>query len=147
MKVILYINESEANKLNKKITNPEELEGTFKNDSSVIYSNIAVQRTNPNSLIRPMLFIQHENPTKYNYVYIPEFKRYYFVNDIKNIRNNLWEFNLSVDVLMSYKHGINNMTVIIDKQEFETQANRYFDDGTYVTENKTFIESIPFETG
>ena len=35
------------------------------------------------------------------------FKRYYYINDFKNIVNGLYQVNLKVDVLMSFKNDIN----------------------------------------
>lgn len=44
-------------------------------------------------------------PTAFNYAYIPEFSRYYFIQDW-SYSAGLWRASLSVDVLASYKDSI-----------------------------------------
>ena len=43
-----------------------------------------------------------------NYVYIPDFGRYYFVTDIEIKNNGLFRISLKEDVLMSYKDVLTN---------------------------------------
>ena len=40
---------------------------------------------------------------EFNYAYIPEFKRYYFVTELTAVRSGLWRVYLRCDVLMSFK--------------------------------------------
>lgn len=54
-----------------------------------------------------------------NYMYIPTFNRYYFIDDIISVRNNLWRIVAHVDVLMSFKKEIFNQTVLINRNEFD----------------------------
>ena len=42
----------------------------------------------------------------YNYAYIPLFQRYYWVRDWVNLNNGMWEGDLEVDVLASFKTKI-----------------------------------------
>lgn len=39
----------------------------------------------------------------FNYAYIPDFHRYYFVTEIVSVRNGLWRIGMRVDVLMTYR--------------------------------------------
>lgn len=48
-----------------------------------------------------------ENPSQYNYAYIPNFNRYYFIDEWK-FAGRLWIATLSVDVLATYKTEIGN---------------------------------------
>lgn len=60
------------------------------------------------SIIRPTISLdigQAGNPTGYNYCYIPEFNRYYFVSDWI-FENRLWTASLKVDALATYKSYI-----------------------------------------
>lgn len=43
-----------------------------------------------------------------NYVYIPDFGRYYFITDIEIKNNGLFRISLKEDVLMSYKDVLTN---------------------------------------
>lgn len=42
----------------------------------------------------------------YNYAYITEFKRYYWINEMTSIGGGLWNVSMSVDVLATYKSAI-----------------------------------------
>ena len=52
------------------------------------------------------------NPMEYNYVYLPDFKRYYFVRSWSWILGR-WECDLEVDVLASFKTQIGNTTAYV----------------------------------
>lgn len=74
----------------------------------------------PTSILYPIIQIAEDSSIiDYNYCYISEFKRYYFVTDIVSTRNGLWEISLSVDVLMSFKTDILKQTCIVSRNEFE----------------------------
>lgn len=53
-------------------------------------------------------FDQPEQPTLYNYAYIPIFQRYYFISDWKYL-NGAWECYCVVDVLASFKFSIGTL--------------------------------------
>ena len=52
-----------------------------------------------------------------NYAYIPDYKRYYYVDSVTVGRNGIYIVQLSVDVLMSYADGIKNLSATISRQE------------------------------
>lgn len=54
---------------------------------------------------------------KYNYVYIPIFNRYYFITKISSPANQVFQFDLEVDVLESFKDDIKNSRCLIVKQD------------------------------
>lgn len=53
-----------------------------------------------------------------NYIYIPEFSRYYFVDDIISVSSTLWQIECSVDVLMSFKDQLMELDVFCERNEF-----------------------------
>lgn len=59
----------------------------------------------PTSIVNPSIALTHKNPTAYNYAYIPEFKRYYFVNDW-TFSGSRWIAHCTCDVLASWKADI-----------------------------------------
>ena len=84
MDITLYVNMSERQQINKNIGDGYLFSGTLRNESSAI---------------KPSFLLQIDNPTGYNYCYIPDFGRYYFITDITSIRTNLWRIDCVVDVL------------------------------------------------
>lgn len=135
MKLILYNNFSENNKLDKNISKIIELNGTLREASSLINPSILIE-LNP-SLIPNVIVDDNQNFVMFNgvkvtwdsfiynyvlsanYSYIPEFNRYYFITDIISIRNNIWRLNMRCDVLMSYSKEIKKLKALIKRNEFD----------------------------
>lgn len=60
----------------------------------------------PSSIISPIIQLSKaSNPTNFNYAYIPDWNRYYFISDI-TYGIGLWILSLRVDVLASFKDDI-----------------------------------------
>ena len=95
----LCVNNSEKNKINKSLTAGVTLSGTLRNESNVV---------------TPSIIINIDNPTIYNYAYIEDFKRYYFITDYISLRTGIWQINLKSDVLMSFKDSILASNVLIN---------------------------------
>lgn len=131
MTITLYINSSETNKLNKTLSDGVTLTGTLREESNVV---------NPSILIE-----YGDNIVSFNYCYIAEFKRYYFINEIESIRNNIWRLSLKTDVLMSFKSEISNCTGIIeDSTNF---GNNYVSGDQWLATCKSYTDIINFENG
>ena len=133
MTINFYINTSEKEKFDKSLTNEKSLTGFLKQATSVI---------------NPVITVEIENPSQYNYCHIPQFHRYYFINDMINVKNNLWEIHMHVDTLSSFKSQIRANKAIIDKNQYLTNANQYYNDGdTFVHDSKETNEIATFQNG
>ena len=132
MEITLYKTSDENNKIDKTLSEPYKMIGSLRNESNVI---------------RPSILVEIENPTKYNYMYIPDFGRYYFIKEITSVRTNLWRLDCEVDVLKSYADKIKTLTVIINKNKDYSKTNQYIDDGSFIIENKNTIEIKNFSNG
>lgn len=132
----LFTCTSERNRIDKSdyISNRFTMEGALRNESSVTNPVILIEKTNPVSV-------------KYNYMYIEEFKRWYFIDDIVSVRDKLWEIHASVDVLYSFKNDILSTYCILEKAENEDDANLYLDDGSFVLDSRKYNTVIPFPSG
>lgn len=62
------------------------------------------------------------NPTAYNYAYIPDFKRYYYISNWEANRDR-WTASMAVDVLASYKDQIGESTQYVGRSESEYDGN------------------------
>ena len=111
MQINLFTCNAERNRVNKSayLSNRFVLDGALRDSTSAMNISIRVEKSNP--------VIYH-----YNYMYIAEFDRYYFIDDISSIRTDLWEISATVDVLMSFKDDILLTNCILDKVENEAVA-------------------------
>lgn len=134
MNVKLCSSSSEVIAVNKTITIIDEV-------SAIIKGVISVEN--------PVIILQYKSniQSNVNYIYIEDYNRYYFVTDIIDLTGGRYEIHCKVDVLMSFKNNILDLSCIIDKQENSNLSNLYYDDGSLVTTAKTFIESYNFTNG
>ena len=98
MNITLYVNNSEKNKIGKNLSNDFSLSGTLRDATNII---------------NPVILIELNEIDNYNYCYIPNFNRYYFITDITVIRTGLFAISLMVDVLESFQTSIKNLSVIL----------------------------------
>ena len=131
MQIKFYYNSSEKNKIGKSISRELTMNGNLRDECSVI---------------NPTILVEHSNLSSYNYVYIPEFNRYYFITEMTIVRNNLWRISLKVDVLESFKFNILNLSCIVDKQQYENYGNN-IDDGSYINKADSFVEIANYPNG
>lgn len=89
----------------------------------------------PTSLINPVIQTQTVNDGV-NYVYIPEFARYYFVDDTIKLTNNMTEFHLSVDVLGSMRSEILAQAAYVTRAYSKTDVT--LTDTFYPTQSGTY---------
>ena len=131
MLIYLYTTADEKNKLNKTLSNGLEIEGTLREETSVI---------------KPSVIIEGENLSGYNYLYIPDFGRYYFIKDISSVRKGLWRISAFVDVLMSFKIGIETCPIILANSE-STAYETYMMGQEWNSLVKTKTDIISFSSG
>lgn len=98
----------------------------------------------PSSIIDPVINMQ-ANPTGYNYMYIPDFKRFYYITDVKSISNGLVQVCGHVDVLMTYAADIRGFSAIVQRQE--NTYNTYLDDGVFKAYQNSKHKIITFPAG
>lgn len=136
MQINLFTCNAERNRVDKSnyFSNRFTLDGAFRSETSAMNIIFDVEKTNPLKY-------------NYNYMYIAEFDRYYFITDISTIRNNIWRIEGEVDVLMSFRDDILSSTCIIDKVENEGHANLYLDDGSFVMDSRKYNEIKEFPNG
>ena len=136
MQINLFTCTAEHNRVDKTpyIGNRFTISGTLKSGTSVTKIRIEIEKTNPVAF-------------NYNYMYIEEFGRYYFIDDIENISNRIWRISAHVDVLMSFRSDILGANAIINKIENESAANTYLDDGSFVMDTRKYNQIKEFPSG
>lgn len=94
MQLFLYTISEPENKIDKTLPIPYEMNIRLKGDTDL---------TNPVFLLSEVLGIDYLD---FNYCYIPELKRYYFIKSIDSVNAKMWRLSCECDVLMSYKADI-----------------------------------------
>lgn len=133
MTLTLYNNVSSPHKIHKVLQSQLILTGDLRNESSIIDPVILIETTS--------------DIVMYNYCYITEFSRYYFIRDIISVRTNLWRIICHVDVLMSFSQSIDNQQVVLDNSESSFQNKYIQDSSVFVASEKTMTEIKQFESG
>lgn len=126
MELYLYNTTSEAERLVKVLENEKVLDGTLRDQCSIWSPYIMVQ----------------EDDIVWNYMYIPRFKRYYYIENITAYRQGLFVIEGRIDVLMSYAEEIKKLPAIVDKI---SGANDIYVDGNYVVDSRVVEEKILFD--
>lgn len=136
--ITLYSNTASDNRVDKTdyLTKIEDVSGVFRNDVDIV---------------DPIVRVNIKTP-EFNYAYIEDFNRYYYVVDTSHIANDLWEISLHCDVLMTYRFALLNCPVFVDRCESETLYNSLIVDdklplkqGQTVT--TTFIDNDVYTDG
>lgn len=81
---------------------------------------IACNLKDSTTIISPSIEVQIQNPTMYNYCYIADFNRYYYIGDWAYFRG-VWICNCNIDVLATYRTqiGASNMYVLRAAAEYD----------------------------
>ena len=137
MKIRLMAYSGKRNKINKagNFYNEWVTSGTLRENTSFLHPVIVIEKPTA-----PM-------KNSYNYMYIPEFKRYYYINDIVSVRNNLWEIHADVDVLFSNYTDIYESKAILAKAQDVSLSNMYINDGSFVMDSHKFDQVIEYPSG
>ena len=113
--------------------------GNFTNEKNAFPKNynwiltLSGNLKNTSNVINPTILVECENPTIYNYVYIPSFNRYYFIENCVSVRTGLWEISCKCDVLQTYAQEIKgNSCVVLRQKNIRSQ---------YLTDNKIALNS------
>ena len=122
----------ENNVINKTIATIDTVTATIKGDSSII---------------NPTLILEYKTPLiGVNYVFIPDWNRYYFVKDMRVVTGGRYEIDLSVDVLQSFKEQILKCGVILSDTE-QTGLNKYLPSESFVVNCKHKTDIVNFSNG
>lgn len=114
------------NKINKTLGVPYTISNVFFKSGNV-------------NIVNPFLRLSRDM-TQYNYCFIRELNRFYFIDDVVIENNGIKNYKLNIDVLMSYKNEImNNKTHIV---ESENVLN--VDNIEYSEKNNEIIKTFNF---
>lgn len=129
MNIVLYKNNSERNKLDKNIINATTIIGQLKESTDIL---------NPTFIVE-----YNQNYYNFNYVHVPVFNRYYYIENI-NVVGKTLELSLHVDVLMSHKNDIKQSKATITRSD---KGSVYLNDNRIVNTAQHSITHRRIGTG
>lgn len=105
--LLTYNNSAPANMVYKggSLSQVGTLTGTLREDTNILYPVIRFKMATS------------ETVPSFNYAYIVELKRYYYVTDVVYVADCIWEISLAIDVLMTYFKGIRALDAFVDRNE------------------------------
>lgn len=122
MIIKLYNTVDGTNVINKKLTNEISFNIKLKADTNVVEPTIILSS---GTLL-----------SDFNYAYIPDLKRYYFIREMSINSKNVYALYLECDVLESFKDDILNSYAYIGKSN---NSNEYFN-SNYSSEVRKEVE-------
>jgi hypothetical protein len=129
MNIDLYVNKSQNNVVNKDITLIQTLTNTHLKKN---VSNINLE-----------IVVSYDTDfDKCNYIYIPHFKRYYYITDITYSQQCII-ISAKCDVLMSFKSQILQSEQIVIAQE--KKGDMYLESATWEEDARQYIRNIYFD--
>ena len=132
MEVQFFYNTSDARVINKNLIVGETFEGQARDEVNIL---------------TPVVLFDTDEILRYNYAYIPQFQRYYSITDKNVFREGLFMVSFSVDVLMSFRGHILQLTAVVDKQSMPENGDEYIDDSSLVTDNLMFTSVYNYPDG
>lgn len=124
--------------------NRSDLDTMFKDLNAIITLN-DVKMKEPTQLLNPNFIISGVNSDaiiQCNYIYCPQFKRYYVVKDKTSVHTDVWELHCEIDVLETFRNQIADLEAVIERQEFV--YNLYLDDGTMKAYSDPYVQTKIF---
>lgn len=130
MTITTYSNASEEHVLDKDITK--------------INDSISVVLKDDTNVLNPTLITSQNISHTFNYIYISDFDRYYYVKNITYSQQRFY-IECAVDVLMSFNSEIKDLYVIANRSS--SYYNVYQKDDTIPFENRNVISTQNFPSG
>lgn len=97
------------------------------------------------SIIDPVIKVSLAALPEANYMYIEDFKRYYFITNIVCDYDGIFEIHAHVDVLMSNASVIRQQKAVVAKQQ--KRWNLYLNDTDYKTYANPWVITRTFPSG
>ena len=127
--------------LYKTISPPERVTKTITAVGTALTGTIKEE----SSIIDPVITIAVQDLPEANYLYINEFKRYYFINNIICDYDGMFQIEAHVDVLMSNAAVIRQQKAVVAKQK--DRFNLYLNDPDYRTYSDPWVITREFPSG
>ena len=99
------------------------------------YTSVEVNLKQATNINNPV-FVLTSNLVNFNYVYVPSWSRYYFVNDVVFGNNDLIELHCSLDVLASFRSNILTYDAFVERTSHPSFYNLDIRDNALSVEDR-----------
>lgn len=127
MIVTLYSSNEEVKSFPKALSNGVDLAGNLRDECDIINPVISIVGMKPNDT--------------FNYCYIPEFSRYYFITGKKVITTSVVEISLHEDVLQTWSKHILQQEGVVLRNEFEYDS-MLIDETVLIKDTNTILRKM-----
>lgn len=93
------------------------------------------------NMIKPVITIRKQDVSNFNYCFIPDFNRYYFIEEVTLQNKNEYEMQLSLDVLKTYESQILDATGRVTERD---NPNPYISNRDTVYNRQPNFEKLDF---
>ncbi len=129
MEVIFYYNASDSRYSVKDLTEVERCSGSFKQ---------------PFNVLDPMLQLSKAiDPLEYNYCYVPDVDRYYFVTSQPSYEAGFYNVSLHNDVIVNLRSEYMQLNAITSRQE--NNYNAYLNDNRLPVRVNQDVNTLNFD--
>lgn len=133
MTLQLYNNTSESTKAVKNLIEIGTAEGTLRAPTDILNPTIRLPWSTGQSI-------------PWNYCYIPEFRRYYFVVSMTAFSMNLIDVTMHVDVLSTYWDFVKELDCVVSRNEYK-RTNDLVDQEIWFTADSLYKSyQIPYSS-
>lgn len=116
-------------------------------ENEKVYTNVClkgdVDMINPTVLISG---IDIDDITGFNYMYIPKFHRYYYINSIGVSTGKMVAISGHIDVLYSFRKDIKKAELLVSRYNVKTNKSKYLNDTNIPTDVRKKIITREFGT-
>lgn len=129
----LYKNSSENNDVLKNLSDEKIIKGSSR---SVV------------DMLSPVIDLAGVDVNSYNYCYVEELQRYYYIENMILSPNGITRLTMRVDVLMSYREDIlESQGMITKNRDFNPYTCDYDVESRYTLEKHEFENGFNFNDG
>lgn len=122
----LYSYTDRENTVNKTLTDPTTIEGLMRDAVNIL---------------QPVIRLKHTGTFNYNYCFVRDLNRYYYITGYTVIDNTQIELRLRIDVLKTYEDAIMSATgTVIERSD----ANKFISLRRQVFDARPNVEHIEF---
>lgn len=123
----------EKNRIQKNISLGDPFDGVLRADCDIMNPSVMIEAS-------------ADTVCGYNYAYIPEFGRYYFIQNVNAYRTGLSIITMSVDVLYTYKEAILNSNAVVCRSSRTGDAIHELPDDRAAIKQSETTHMITFES-